>query len=1074
MTPHSDEFVTKVLVPRRRTDTIRRQRLLDILFDNLDHRLTVVHAPAGYGKTTLLVDFVHELAMPVCWLSLDDDDRDQLTFLRYLLLSLRHRLQRLDPNIELPATLESPLAHADAERVLGRIVSSVHCDVGEPVAIILDDFHCVQECEAVTQIVNRLLFRLPPNCHLILCGRTKPFLAGLSRLEGQREVATISASLLAFTVDEIRQYYSQVHRIDLAEDDAKKLASTTEGWAAALALMPTRTPVTIDLEGAAPENAFDYLAAEVFNGLDRELREFLLVASILGEVDAELCDALLTRSDSCDTLREIEARNLFLTSVDRGGSRWRFHPLFQEFLASRFRRDRPDDFKAANARAGDLLAGKGKWGEAVRHFARAGMSDRAAMIVEQAAPQAFAEGRWQTIAGWLETFPASDLLRYPKLILWRARILYQLAQADKALEVAATAIPSLEARGDKISLAEAYTVRGMALRLKGEHTEAAESCRRALALLTSADGPVKSVAEARKQLGIVYSVQGCFLPALDEFKAALDIYEAAGDVSNTAFAHECVGTTLGQLGQLSGAGVHLEKARRAWQRLGNHKELATVLNNLGMLHYAQGGVEQALAFFHDAIDKARRSGNARMEAYALASIADIERDRGEHHLAIERYNVALDLAGDLGDTALCTQVLTSLGETHRLCGDLDKAEILIRQATADAEERESWYELGIAKTSLGLLLRQRGDGPQAVAHLEHAADLLSNCHAKREQAIALYHLGETLFSSRRGRSRAMRALEEAAVLVQELGYDHFLAQRASAAPEVVQYAASKRIGGSFYRGLLQAVACRRELTQEKPGVRRAQRERFPLVEVFALGPMEVFVDQRRVLDFEWQSEKSKEMFLFLLRHREPARKEEIVTALWPELPRDKCNSSFHSTLYRLRRALYTQCVVQQTGRYMLNPNGRFWCDALEFESGVARAEQLQPGATRWAQGLRQAVNLYRGPFGLDSYSEWLEPERRRLEDMCLHSLAHLAQYERQRNNGSEAVALYAKAIALDPLNDSLWYQLMDTYREAGQLEAATRCYRQYVETVRDQLGQEPAAAVADLYSRLYSSTPTSH
>jgi len=640
------------------------------------------------------------------------------------------------------------------------------------------------------------------------------------------------------------------------------------------------------------------------------------------------------------------------------------------------------------------------------------------------------------------------------------------------LEVAAAAIPSLEAQGDAVSLAEAYTVRGMALRLKGEHGEAANSCRRAVALLSSANGPVKSLAEARKQLGIVYSVQGSFLSALDEYKAVLDIYEAAGDAANAAVAHGCTGATLGLRGQLPSGGVHLEKARRAWQRLGNHKELATVLNNLGMLYYSQGDADKGLAFFHEAVDKARRSGNARAEAYALTSIADIERDRGLYDLAIERYNQAFDLAGDLGDTTVCTQVLTSLGDTHRLRGDLDKAEILVRQAV-DAEERDSSYELAIAKIGLGLLLRERGDGPQAAAHFNEAAQLSSKCHAKREEAIALYHLGETLFSSRRGRSKAMRALEEAARLSEELGYDHFLLERALARIEVVEYAASKRIGGAFYRALLEKIESRRRPSQERREAGQSKMARFPTVQLSALGPWEVIVGGRRVLDFEWQSDKSKEMFLFLLRCGEPARKEEILAALWPDLPRDKCNSSFHSTLYRLRRALYTECVIEQSGRYLLNPRGRFWCDAMEFESLTRKAEQSRQRSARWVGSLRLALDLYRGPFGADFYSDWLEPDRRRLEDTYLRSVARLAEYERRRNNYPEAVALYEKAISLDPLNESFWYQLIDTYGEAGQLETATRCYRRYADTVRDQLGEEPVAVLTDLCNRIRASLPTS-
>lgn len=357
-----------------------------------------------------------------------------------------------------------------------------------------------------------------------------------------------------------------------------------------------------------------------------------------------------------------------------------------------------------------------------------------------------------------------------------------------------------------------------------------------------------------------------------------------------------------------------------------------------------------------------------------------------------------------------------------------------------------------------------------MAQFAHAAELLSNSEAKLEQAIALYHLGETLFSSRHARSRAMRALEHAAGLSEQVGSHQFLLERALLSPEVVEYAASKRIGGGFYRTLLEKIESRRQPRQQKAEAARSKTARFPSVELFALGPMQAIVGGRRVLDFEWQSDKSREMFLFLLHRRcEPARKEEILAALWPDLPRDRCNSSFHSTLYRLRRALYTECVVEQTGRYVLNPRGRFWFDVSEFETLVRSAEQSRQQSTRWTRSLRQALALYRGPLGVDFYSDWLEPERQRLEDTYLRSLARLAAHERQRNNYLEALTLYEKAVGLDPLNESLWYQFIDTHGEAGQLEAAMRCYQRYADTVRDQLGEEPAAELADLCDRMRAS-----
>ena len=285
-------------------------------------------------------------------------------------------------------------------------------------------------------------------------------------------------------------------------------------------------------------------------------------------------------------------------------------------------------------------------------------------------------------------------------------------------------------------------------------------------------------------------------------------------------------------------------------------------------------------------------------------------------------------------------------------------------------------------------------------------------------------------------------------------------------PAVAEYGASRRIGGGFYRELLRKSVPQRSEIGGPAGDDGRAGHQLPVVKVMALGDLEVQMDGRKVLDLEWESDKSKELFLLLLTHERPLRRDEIVAALWPEAGGSKASSAFHSSLYRARRALYVECVIESGGAYAINRSGTFLYDVREFERAVETIRGMAEDDPNYVDTLREAMNLYRGPFVSNLEAEWADALRLRLEGKFLWVAAALADGLLRQGDHAGAAQACHRLLEYDPYSEAVAYKLMGAYVASGDREAALRAYRRYSEVLEMDIGEKPGEAIVHLYSEL--------
>lgn len=409
---------TKFHLPQIRRG-VARPRLSKRLDRAWESALTVVSAPAGFGKTTLLTQWLATQLperRPTAWLSLDRSDNDPRTFWTYLVSALR--IVAGTVGAEALALLQSP--RPPMEAVLSSLINDLNGQAGD-VLLVVDDYHLIDSRE-VQEDMAFLLDHCPAQVHLVIVGRADPPLP-LARMRTRGELVEIRAADLRFTAGEAAAYLDDVMGLDLTAQDIATLDSRTEGWIAALQLaalsLQGRDDVAAFIAGFAGDDRYivDYLVEEVLDRQPADVRRFLLQTSILGRLTGPLCEVVTGQPDAKAMLAMLERGNLFLLPLDDRRSWYRYHQLFADVLHAHLLDERPGDVLGLHRRASAWYEGQGDVSQAIDHAMAAPDFERAAELLERAIPDLSRRRQEGAVRTWLELIPDDVVRVRPVLIV---------------------------------------------------------------------------------------------------------------------------------------------------------------------------------------------------------------------------------------------------------------------------------------------------------------------------------------------------------------------------------------------------------------------------------------------------------------------------------------------------------------------------------------------------------------------------------------------------------------------------------------------------------------------------------
>ncbi len=411
-------LVTKLFIPPPRPGLVSRSRLIERLNEGLDHRLTLISAPAGFGKTTLLAEWLaispaHE--RPTGWVSLDATDDDPGMFWSYVIAALQTVQVGVGANAL--ALLELPQP-PPIESILASLINEI-TTIESDFALVLDDFHVI-DAPSIHSGVAFLLDHLPPRMHLVIASRSDPSLP-LARLRVRGESTELRAVDLRFTHEEAAAFLNEAMGLDLSAADLATLETRTEGWIAGLQLaalsMRERADVSGFIQAFAGNNRYivDYLVEEVLRGQPERVRDFLLQTSILDRLSGPLCDAVTGQHDGKAILEALERGNLFVVPLDDTRHWYRYHHLFADVLRTHAMDQQPDQVSIRHQRAGDWYERNGHRADAIRHALAARDYERAASLVELTAVGMLGSSQEATLYGWLKALPDDVVRQRPVL-----------------------------------------------------------------------------------------------------------------------------------------------------------------------------------------------------------------------------------------------------------------------------------------------------------------------------------------------------------------------------------------------------------------------------------------------------------------------------------------------------------------------------------------------------------------------------------------------------------------------------------------------------------------------------------
>jgi len=766
---------TKLYIPRAHPDRVPRPRLIERMNESMQRPLTLVCAPAGYGKTTLLSEWIPQYEHCVTWLSLDEGDNDPARFWRHFLAALQ--------------TLNSELFRGAQQSLDGSQIRPIEAvltlTINEIASLdyrfthVFDDFHLINSL-AINDGLSFLIEHLPPNLNLVITSRSDPILP-LARWRTRGQMAEIRSADLRFNREESTAFFNQVMKLELSEADVAALDGRAEGWISGLQLaalsMKNHEDRSRFISAFAGSHRFiiDYLIDEVLSRQPEHVRTFLLTTSILDQMCGPLCDAITNGHNGQAILESLEQSNLFVVPLDDHRSWYRYHHLFGEVLRSHLQATGEDRTTELHVRAAKWFAYNGRVPEAIHHALVAKDWDRAVhLIMDVADTMAFSHGQFRTVLGWLQTLPDHVIQLKPRLSLIRAWMLLNAGSSEAVeenLRAAERALSAQEPAQQLLLQGEISALRAMLASYRREVSRTIELCRLAREQLPESNAFLR--AAVANALGLAYRFSGRVVEASEAFSEAIELGQAAG---NYYMMMDSV-ANLARMQMLRGQLRTAAQTCRQALRFAAEQSAASghTLFDAGFPHIRLGEImrewnelESAVQYIEKGIEFGKAGGNLDIVMTGYRFLSRARQSQGDRAGAWAAMKAFEELASSFKVPIMFFGLVARKARLSLEQGDLAPAEEWARQYETFTEKDPAFLD-EFSKLTFARLRLAQSRTAEAIELLEQYCDDAEA--AERTGSVIEILMLEALASAAQGEhQRALTSLERALTLAEPEGY----------------------------------------------------------------------------------------------------------------------------------------------------------------------------------------------------------------------------------------------------------------------------------------------------------------
>ncbi|MGD8979223.1 MAG: tetratricopeptide repeat protein [candidate division WOR-3 bacterium] len=1053
---------TKLQIPQVKPNTIIRERLTTRLKDNIDKKLILINAGAGYGKTTLLSQFNAQVKTPIVFYHLEANDSELTIFLSYLTAGLRKIYPRFG---RLTRTLLRSTAYPNGrtDMIMGTFINEIVENTSGELLITLDDYHNLDPSIRIDGALNYFISHAPANVHLIIATRQKPNLL-MAHLKARNELFELTSEDLKFNRDEIDRLFKDIHGLSLEQEELNILEEHSEGWITSLQLI-LQSPGSEVSESTKPHlptprvmetrkswsDYFNYFAQEIFNHEPSRIQNFMINTSVLEWLNHDVCNKVVGIRNSSEILSHLAQRNTFVSRMPDGN--YRFHNLFRDFLLSKWSNTRLKN--KALLKAADYFRKIKQTSLALPYYLEARHYKQTAALLRNIGYEMTNSGKADTVASYIEQLPVKSVKRDAELLM-----VYSYAQM-----------------------------------CQGYPNDAISTMKKAIRLIKKHRKRSRKLAQAYYELGSIHFNLGNFEKAKRWLTKALEVSPAKRTLSSAALLNS-LGLIYSKAGgkRLLDATECFRKASRIVRRFPENKGLeASIINNWAMAERKAGNLQvshekflnavrllkkeenfspQFGSIFYNAVRLSLYLGNTKKAAATLKlgqnlcdkyndkpSLALIWRGNGIYH-------------EDLGDPDTAVEYLDKAAEVFENL-HLNRMISLVNKDLCRVYTRQN--HLGEAEQSLAAIWkfkRQRDDADAvsvyiAEAQLRIAQNRLLHAENSLTRAIKMAKKYNLTFES-------FLALLEWARLMRIKGRPSDVVK---ALRKAVRICAARSFDYTLARFLKEqrwAIGILMELV--KPYtlmVLKRWKVPYHVVDVYLFGTPRILVDGKKIRPGAWKTSKALKLSCYLCsQHDKMISREILIEAIWKDVTRSSGNKNLRKAMQHIRQAFasviayHDNPVLYRNKKYQFAPDFSVWLDTQEFASLVQKTKKTKRRRNECEEYAMQAINLYQNGFAKGWYDDWIETLRGYYRKKYEKVLATMGDISSKKKNYTECASWYRKLVSCNCYDEEYRRKLWSVLAKLKKFNEIKKDFDELKQVLKKDLKTKPQPQTIEHYNTL--------
>lgn len=1109
---------TKLQPPQIKGKVLRRDRLLNLLKENLEKKLILICADAGYGKTTLLVNMIEKIKKPYIWYTLETKDRSFVTFLRYLIAGIRKYLVSFGE--ELLGELRKPRHSTTSEDLLRFFLNELQLTPQVDFLIILDDYHNVSDSEEINNVMNYLLSYTSANLHFIISTRTNPFFV-VSKIKTTADFFEISAEDMRFTYEETLSLCQNTWGLSFDKEQISTLWSKTKGWVVGLYLLITflKSKKTIDLTAALAEvreDLYEYFTQELFLSQSKIIQEFLIKTSLLNILQENICNELLKIKNSAKILNQLVNSGLFTYYVDREQRVYQYHPLFREFLIANLGKVLcAKELSKLYYKAGRILEQYGNYFEALDLYIKTKNWKASTNLMLRVTKTEKNLSKIFQMVEYLNQFPLDYPAKDAKLLYVKALFYIYSGKYKDAILIMTQLEKKFEGKKHRRELLTIFRAMANAYIQIGYGKKGLIYADKALRLHQTAKEKADILCLAK---GVGLLILRKYDKAETNFRKAYKIYEKLADLNGQAKALAHLGVVSSNRGNLLKATHYYESALRIFVVVDDFVNEGIISLNLASIYTEFGELERAEELTNRVIEISTKFNLIATRATALSMLGTLKCLKGDntgYHL----FDTAINIYKTIDNRFELTKILLAYCEARIIGKDLSGALALINNVGVYIKEFKDnnlfpRYRMskGFVGCRLGYYSKAKKDINWALKECIAMKDYYNMFFGYLYLAYLFSKLGKEVF--------LLKNFDAALKLAKAHNYEMcFVTEQDISLPLLIFYftrhpqskfiqSILEKIGRGATKFLLPLIS-EKNILVSKATIELLTRIGDPeaidvlrkylgneslrepinlalkcipskITSVFKIcffGKMEVWKDN--VLIDDWKYKPAVYLFqLLLLKKGRHLHREEIMESLWPNLPLNKASTNFYTALSILRKILeperakfsrFSSVRLEKEYCWFVMKK-EDWYDVEVFlkycQTGkIKEKEDIEV----CLEAYRKAREIYRGDLLTEEpFVDWIEQERKRLKEIYIEILFKTAFFMSQRGEYDQAIEFYKQILGLDPCNESVHRELIICYLKINNRSAAIEQYRICEDTLRQNLGFSLSAETKRLLETILS------